>query len=162
MEYVRNLKTHQFKLVKHAASQIAGRKAKRYAPDFKIPREKQHRARYSPYKDIADCSSKEELLQWMKEDGHAAQVGGGLHSAFVDSMNVLHEHWKGAVNKAHPHVQKIEKTLYNVAETGRVQADIHADDFLHKVGLRHHKKYSDDTVLQNLRDHALLKTHILV
>ena len=143
-------------LVKHAASQIAGRKAKGHAPDFKIPREKQYRARYSPFKDIADCSSKEELIGWMKDDGHTAQEGGGLHSAFVDSMDVLHKHWKHAVDRAHPHVQKIEKTLHNVAETGRVQVDVEADDFLHRIGLRHHKKYQDDKVNDEHKDHALL------
>ena len=120
MEYVRNLKPYQFKLVKHAASQMSGRKAKRTAPNFNIPREKQHRARYSPFKDIADCGSQAELISWMKEDGHKAQEGGGLHSAFVDSVDVLHKHWKNAVDKVHPHVQKIEKPLHNVAETGRV------------------------------------------
>ena len=51
MEYIQNLKPAQYKLLKHAASQIAGRKPRRTAPDFKIPRESQYRAHHSPYKE---------------------------------------------------------------------------------------------------------------
>jgi len=152
MKYIQNLKPSHFKLLKHAAGQLAGRKPRRTAPNFNIPREKQYRAQSSPYKDIADCSKK-ELIKWLKEDAHHPQVGGGLHSAIVDSFDTLHKHYKAAEDKTVAHVRKIKGTLDNVANTARVQVDVEADDFLNDVGLRHHRKYKDDRVSDDMKDH---------
>lgn len=152
MEYIDRLKPSQFKLLKHAASQLSGHKPRRSAPNFKVPREKQYRAHSSPFKDIANAS-KEELIQWLKEDGHKPQIGGGLHSAIVDSFDVLHKYYKDVEDKTVPHVKKIQSTLNNVANTARVQIDVEADDFLNRVGLRHHRKYDDDTVSEEIKDH---------
>jgi hypothetical protein len=152
MDYVRNLKPAQLKLLKHAASQIAGRKPRRTAPNFKVPREKQYRAHTSPYKDIANAT-KGELTTWLKEDAHHPQMGGGLHSAIVDSFDTMHKYYKDVEDKTIPHVKKIESTLQNVANTARVQVDVEADDFLHKVGLRHHKKYENDKLSDHMTDH---------
>ena len=155
MNYLRNLKPSHFKLLQHAAGQIAGRKPRRSAPNFNVPRHRQHRARESPYKDIAG-STQNELVSWMKDDAHHAQVGGGLHSAFVDTMDVLHGYYKKAEDKTVPHVKKIGSALTNVANTGRVQLDVAADDFLHRAGLRHHKKYESGEINDEFKDHMEL------
>ena len=152
MEYIQNLKPSHFKLLKHAAGQLAGRKPRRTAPNFNIPREKQYRAQSSPYKDIAD-GTKKDLLEWIKEDGHHPQLGGGLHSALVDSFDTLHKYHKNIEDKTIPHVRKIKGALNNVANTARVQIDVEADDFLNRVGLRHHKKYKDDKLSDDVKDH---------
>ena len=152
MDYVQNLKPSHYKLLQHAASQIAGRKPRRSAPNFAVPREKQHRARESPFKDIAG-STQNEIVNWLKEDAHQPQQGGGLHSAVVDTFDTLHKYYQQAEDKTVPHVKKISNTLENVGTTGRVQVDVAADDFLHRAGLRHHRKYQDGEITDEFRDH---------
>ena len=152
MNYVQNLKPSHYKLLQHAASQIAGRKPRRSAPNFSVPREKQHRARESPFKDIAGSTQK-DIVNWLKEDAHHTQQGGGLHSAVVDTFDTLHKYYKQADDKTVPHVKKIGTALKNIGNTGRVQLDVAADDFLHRAGLRHHKKYENDEISDEFKDH---------
>ena len=106
MNYVQNLKPSHYKLLQHAASQIAGRKPRRSAPNFSVPREKQHRARESPFKDIAGSTQK-DIVNWLKEDAHHPQIGGGLHSAVVDTFDTLHKYYNHAEDKTVPHVKKL-------------------------------------------------------
>ena len=159
-QYIENLKSSHFKIIQHAASQIAGRKAKKHAPNFKIERSRQHRARESAYKDIADSTQK-QVATWMKQDRHHHVEGGGLFEAFGDAVGVLHHHARneqggGLFDTIGAHAKKIHGALGNVAETARVNIDVGADDFLHRVGLRQERKYKDDSVSKNFRDHARL------
>ena len=163
-EIVSKMSNREYKLIRHAASQIAGRKAARHAYNFNVPRERQHRARQSPYKDIAD-SSQHQLAKFMKEDGHRAQVGGGLFSAFEDTVNVIHKEYQNVNRKLSDGVdtfaedtglKTLKRTLDNVAATTGTNVDVEADDFLHRVGLRHHRKYEDGKISNDFRDHALL------
>ena len=156
-QYIENLKSSHFKIIQHAASQIAGRRAKKHAPDFRIDRSRQHRARQSPYKDLAD-STQRQVASWIKEDRHE---GGSLFEAFGDAVGVLHHHRAtrqggGLFDTIGAHAKKINGALGNLAETARVNIDVGADDFLHRVGLRQEKKYQDDSVSKNFRDHAVL------
>ena len=152
MNYVQNLKPSHYKLLQHAASQIAGRKPRRSAPNFSVPREKQHRARESPFKDIAGSTQK-DIVNWLKQDAHHYNVGGGLHSAVVDTFDTLHKYYNHAEDKTVPHVKKIGTALKNIGNTGRVQLDVAADDFLNRAGLRHHKKYENDEISDEFKDH---------
>ena len=173
---VEEMNPREYRVIRHAASQIAGRKAARHAYNFKIPREKQHRARYSPYKDIADASQ-QQVAKWMKDDGHQPQVGGGLFSAFTDAAQTIHNEYRNVNNKldqAGKDITKgvvrdvqhfkdttgitpLERTLTNMAEVTGTNVDVEADDFLHRIGLRHHKKYEDDKISDDFRDHARLQ-----
>ena len=151
-EYVTNLRPSHFKLLKHAASQLAGRKPGRTAPKYHIRPELIDRSHESPYKDIAQAT-RGELVNWLEEDGHHFHEGGGLHSALVDSFDTMHRYYKDQKDKSVAHVQKIHGALKNVAETARVNIDVTADDFMHRVGLRHHKKYKTGELNQNMKDH---------
>ena len=87
MEYIKNLKPSQYKLLRHAASQIAGRKAKRHTHNYNLARSEQHRAHQSPFKDIAD-TPRAELLSWLKEDGHK---NDDLFNAIGQSASLMHK-----------------------------------------------------------------------
>ena len=161
---VEQMNPREYRVIRHAASQIAGRKAARHAYNFKVPRERQHRARQSPFKDIADASQ-QQLARFMREDGHKPQVGGGLFSAFEDTVDMIHKEYNSATKQAGKDVQflkdstgftGLEKTLKNVAVTTGTNIDVEADDFLHRVGLRHHRKYEDGKISDNFKAHALL------
>lgn len=151
--FVENLDAEHFQIIQAAAGQMAGRKARRKQYNFNIPRERQHRKRYSPYKDIAD-STQEQLVQFMKEDALERKQGGGLYTAFEDVVNEVY----GAVNKVEaPEAAKpLINTLMNLTGTAQVQVDVDAEDFLSRVGLRHHRKYTNSEKDESLRDHALL------
>ena len=153
MEFVANLRPHQFKLVKHAASQIVGRKAKHHTHNYQIPREEQIRSHQSPFKDLAD-SSQHEFVNYLKEDGHQDDH---LFHAFADTIHVMHKavrsHKGGSLTS---HLNKIKNTLGNLANTARVNIDVTADDFLHKVGLRQNRKYQSKEIPDVYREHARL------
>ena len=155
--FLENMAPHHYEVVRQAAHQIAGRKPKRKHYNFNIPREKQHRARYSPFKDIADASQ-EQMIQIMRDQGVKRMQGGGLFSAFEDVVSTIHNEVRNATETAAEKVGlgKLKDTLDNVAGTAGVQIDIGADDFLHRVGLRHHGKYQSADVDDNLKAHALL------
>ena len=154
MEFVKNLKPSQFKLIRHAASQIAGRKAKRHTHDYALPRDQQIRLHQSPFKDIAD-SSKTSFMKYLKEDGHTDDQ---LFHAFADTVHVMH----GAVKRAEKgggftdHLHKIKRTLGNLANTARVNIDVSADDFLNRIGLRHNRKYQTGGISELHKEHARL------
>ena len=152
-QFVRNLRPSHFKLVQHAASQIAGRKPRRHAPDFKINEKERHRGRLSPYKDIAGCTQ-DQLAAWIKEDGHTVQKGGSLAQAFQKTVHVMHSRRGGSFDLSDLHVGKIDKVLGNMANTARVQVDVGADDFLNRIGLRHERKYKSGEITQNFKNHA--------
>ena len=87
--FVENMAPHHYEVVRQAAHQIAGRKPKRKHYNFNIPRENQHRARYSPFKDIADASQ-QQMIQIMRDQGVKRMQGGGLFSAFEDVVSTIH------------------------------------------------------------------------
>jgi len=156
MEYIRNLKPSQFKLLRHAASQLAGRKAKRHTYNYQLTRAQQHRSRESPYKDIAD-SSQRDLVRYLAEDAHH---NGHLYEAITDSVELMHRHVKkagdvgGAVGGSF--LGKMHGTLRNLAETARVNLDVAADDFVHRIGLSSRRKYVSGVVHDDFRQHARL------
>ena len=152
MEFVRNLKPSQFKLVRHAASQIAGRKAKRHTHNYNLPRSEQHRLRESPYKDIAD-SSQNDIVRYLHEDSHQ---NDHLFRAFSHSVSLMHEHVRQNQDVGGGFFDKMNGTLKNLANTARVNIDVGADDFLHRIGLRPHKKYTDGKIHDDFKHHAEL------
>ena len=155
MEYIQNLKPNQFRLIRHAASQIAGRKAKKYTHNYELPRHLQHRNHQSPFKDIAD-SSKEELINYFKEDGHK---NNDLFRAFGHTVDLMHKTVKHHSEKGgglSSHLNKIKRTLGSLANTARVNIDVTADDFLHRIGLRQERKYESGEISKTFRDHARL------
>ena len=102
--FIEDIEPKNYRVIRHAAAQIAGRKPRKYHYDYKIPRDKQHRARQSPYKDIADATQ-EQMIQFMKEDSLKRQMGGGLFSAFEDVASTIHnEVQTKAYLKAQPEV----------------------------------------------------------
>ena len=153
MEYIQKLKPQQFNYIRHAASQIAGRKAKKYTYNYQFPREVQHRAQQSPFKDLAD-SSRKEFLQYMKEDGHK---NTDLFHAFAHTVDQMHQHIKPHVNAGGSlsgQLKKIHNTLGNLANTARVNISVGADDFLNRIGLRHERRYQDGEISDEFRQHA--------
>jgi len=155
MQYIQNLKPSEFKLLRHAASQLAGRKAKRHTHDYGLTREEQNRSHQSPFKDIAD-SSKADLLGWLKEDGHESDE---LFTAVGDSAHLMHKtvkHHLDTGGSLSTHLNKIHGALKSFANTARVNVDVTADDFLHRVGLRHERRFQDGEVSQLHKDHAQL------
>ena len=150
MDYIKHLKPHQFKLFKHAASQLAGRKAKKYTYDYHVPREEQYRAHQSPFKDIAN-SSKRELLQYLKEDSHK---NNDLFEAMSDTAALMHKHVKAHDSGGGLHLNKIKNTLSSFAKTAKVNIDVTADDFLNRIGLRQQRKYQDGKIDDVFRQHA--------
>ena len=153
-KFVRNLRPSHYKLVQHAASQIAGRKPKRHAPNFKIGAER-HRGRFSAFKDIAS-STQQEIAQWMKDDGHEHVEGGSLSEAFQKTVHVMHERRGGSFDLSDLHVGKVDSVMKNLANTARVQVDVGADDFLTRIGLRHERKYKSGKISDNFKQHAKL------
>lgn len=155
MEYIKNLKPNQFRLIRHAASQIAGRKAKRTTHNYNIPRNQQIRDHNSPYKDIAD-SSKNDVLQYLNEDSHQ---NDHIFQALVHSVDLMHRHVKHhteAGGSLSDHLNKIKRTLGSLANTAKVNIDVTADDFLNRIGLRHEKKFKNGKISDTFRDHATL------
>jgi hypothetical protein len=153
MQFINNLKPSEFKLIRHAASQLSGRKAKRHTYNYNLERKDQYRLRESPYKDIAD-SSRKDILRYLKEDGHK---NDHLFRAFSDSVQLMHKHVKGHVDSGGSlsgFMGKMHGTLKNLANTARVNIDVNHDNFLHMIGLRGHKKYQDGKIDTDFRDHA--------
>ena len=175
-KFVEDMEPKNYRLIRHAAAQLAGRKPRKYHYNYKIPRDKQHRARQSPYKDIADATQ-QQMANFMKQDGLKRQMGGGLFSAFEDVVGLIHNEvttksneFKNSIDQgAADFAQKynafekeigltpLKNTLGNLAGTAGVQADIEADDFLNRVGIRHKRKYTSSEVDTNLQDHARLQ-----
>ena len=137
--YVENLRPSHFKLIQHAASQIAGRKAKRHAPNFEITSSERRRGRNSPFKDIAD-STQAEISSWVLEDGHQHVEGGSLAEALQTTMGVMHHRLGGGFNLSDLHHSKVSAVFKNLAHTAGVQLDVGADNFLHRIGLKHARK----------------------
>ena len=154
--FVEEMEPHHYKVIRHAAGQISGRKPKKYHYNYNLPRDKQHRARQSPFKDIAD-SSQQQMIQFMKNDAMTRQMGGGLFSAFEDVADVIHNEVKKNQSILDDKITPLKNTLGNLAGTAGVQTDVEVDDFLHKIGLRHHRKYQSSDVDDNLHAHALLQ-----
>ena len=155
MHYIENLKPNQFNLIRHAASQIAGRKAGKHTHDYQIPRHLQHRKHESPFKDLAD-SSKEELIGFFKDDGH---TNDDLFRAFSHTVDLMHKTVKHHEQKGgglSTHLNKIKRTLGSLANSARVNIDVGADDFMHRIGLRQERKYKTGEISKTFRDHARL------
>ena len=153
--YIDNLRPSHFKLIQHAASQIAGRKARRHAPNFKITASERRRGRHSPFKDIAD-SQQHEVSKWVKEDGHQYVEGGSIGEALQETLHVMHGRLGGGFDLSDLHIDKIGSVMHNLAGSALVQADIAGDDFLHRVGLRHERKYKDAKISDTFREHGRL------
>ena len=116
------------------------------------------------------------MIQFMKEDGMKRQMGGGLFSAFEDVVGTIHneikqkasefketiDHTAADFGEKYKAFEKeagltpLRNTLGNMAGSAGLQLDIEADDFLHRVGLRHQRKYTSSEVDENLKAHALL------
>ena len=157
LDFIKNLRPSDFKLIQHAAAQIAGRKAKRHAPNFQVSSEERRKGRHSPWKDLADAHQS-DVAKWVNEDGHKHVTGGSLSEAFQHTIHVMHKrvHPKtgGSFDLSDLHNNKITRTLGNLAETARVNVDVTADDFLNRIGLRHERKYKDGKITTDFRDHA--------
>ena len=151
--FVENLRPSHFKLIQHAASQIAGRKPRKHAPHFKVSEAERHRGRHSAFKDIASASQ-HEVAQWMKEDGHEHVEGGSLAEAFQKTVRVMHKRRGGSFDLSDLDVGKVDKVLGNLANTARVQVEVGADDFLTRVGLQHERKFKSGEISDNIKEHA--------
>ena len=112
--YVQQLKPSHYKLVQHAASQIAGRKAKRHAPNFKVSEEERRRGRHSAFKDIAD-SRQSDVAKWIAEDGHKHVEGGSLAEAFQHTVGVMHKRMGGGFDLSDLHISKVKSVMENLA-----------------------------------------------
>ncbi len=144
------LTSKNYRLLTEVASQIAGRKQRRKRQfDFRVPRSMQRRARQSPFKDIAESHGKQQLISWIKEDGHAPNAeGGSLSDAVRHTIATLHhvhkrdliQHRKGGsidlIGDAKHYLKRTHSALENVAGTTLKQADILADEALDRIGVR--------------------------
>ena len=155
MHYIENLKTREFNQIRHAAGQIAGRKATKHTHNYELPRDLQHRKHQSPFKDIAS-SSKQELIQYFKEDSHK---NDDLFRAFSHTVGLMHKtvkHHEDKGGSLSDHLQRVKRTLGSLANSARVNIDVTADDFLHRIGLKQERKYQSGEISNTFRDHARL------
>ena len=51
---------------------------------------------------------------------------------------------------------KMHGAMKNLANTAMVNIDVSSDDFLHRIGLKQHRKYNDGRIDQDFKDHAHL------
>jgi hypothetical protein len=172
--HLERLTNKNFRHVRELANQIAGRKRRRKtAFDFRVPRNMQHRARQSAYKDIAGAHSKHQVVDWIKEDAHHPNtVGGSLSDAFRHTIHVMHhvhrrdllEHGTGGsitglIGDAAHYLKRGHEVLENVAGTKLMQAEILADDALDKIGIRK-SRYPPLQRTQQNRLHARLAQEV--
>ena len=153
-KFIEQMEPQNYLQIRNVANQIAGRKPRNNLYNYKLPRHRQHRTRQSPFKDFADASQS-QMIQFLKSDSMQRHEGGGLFGALEDIADTMHKE----VRKL-PGVKEIEplkNTLMDMAGTADVNVDVAADDLLHRVGLRHHRKYKDAEIDDNLRAHALLQ-----
>ena len=147
---VTNLKDNHWRMVQMAASQIAGRKPGRRHYDYQIERTHQHRTHASAFKDIAS-SDKHQIAEWIAGDGHKAVTGGSLADAMRHTFHIMHKTYRREANAAKGgsiggFLGRLGGTFKNLAESAGTQADILADDFLHRVGIRQKRKYQDGEI----------------
>ena len=119
--------------------------------------EERKRGRYSPFKDIAD-SQQSEVANWIKEDAHHHIEGGSIGEAMQHTLGIMHQRAKvgGGFRLSDLHVAKIHSVMKNLAGSARVQLDVASDDFLHRIGLRHERKYKNKKIPDVFREHARL------
>ena len=156
-----------WRTVQNVAHQIAGRKAKRSHYHMNIPREMQDRRRENAFKDIAS-SARTQILSWMKEDGHhldhvKAAHGGSLHNAMRHVFHTAHHVYRRDVREGGglmSGVKRLGSMLESAGKSLGVQADVGADKFLHKIGIRKNLKYQSAENNDQLRLHARLNKEV--
>jgi hypothetical protein len=171
--HIERLSNKNFRHFRELSSQIAGRKQRRKtAFDFRVPRHLQHRARQSPYKDIAGAS-KSEVVSWLKEDGNAPSAEGGSISDAIRHIahvhhNVLARDMKevrkggsisGFLGDAGHMLKRGHEVFENFGGTKLKQAEILGDDLLDKIGLRK-SRYSKLERNDDNRLHARLAQEV--
>ena len=156
LEHLRKMSDKDFRIVKQVANQLAGRKPRRGHLNYNVQKQDTDRRHQNPFKDIAKAH-RNELISWIKEDGHTRNDAGELGDAFRKTLHTLHRAHVAEVKKGGSidFIRRTGSTLHNLGKTYGAQADILADDFLSKVGLRK-RRYTSAEVDEQTRLHARL------
>jgi len=158
-----------WRVVKQVAGQIAGRKPRRGHHDFRVEPHHKRRGGQTPWKDIAD-SDRNEIAEWIREDGHSIVEGGNLSDALRHTFHVMHHTYRrdanvaGAAGGGHVgggFLDRIGSTLDNIGRAGKAQFDVMSDKFLSGMGItksRYKNNISDEaSIYARLNQDAYLK-----